>query len=247
MRPRVIPSLLLDDGRFVKTVRFSDPVYVGDPVNVLSIFNHFEVDEILILGVSESRKGRPPPIELLEHLAAECTIPLSYGGGITSLEEAGRILGAGYEKVLVNSVAATRPEVVTAISERFGTQAVIGGVDARRGPGGTYTAWARSGTEPMGRSAADQAGRLQELGAGEIFVNSIDRDGTRDGYDTDLIRSVSSAVTTPVIACGGAGRRSDLALAINQGNASAAAAGSLFVFQGAGRGVLINFPSPPEL
>ena len=245
MTPRIIPCLLLVGERFVKTTRFSDPVYVGDPVNVLSIFNSFEVDEIVLLDITATLEGRSPQLDLIAHLATECLIPLSYGGGVTTTDDASRILEAGLEKVVLGTVLAENPDLATDIADRHGSQAVMASLDVRREED-RHAVFVRSGRDRIADDAATQARRLQDLGVGEILLQSIDRDGTMEGYDLDVISAVSAAVTIPVVACGGAGKRAQLRDAITAG-ASAAAAGSLFVFQGRQRGVLINFPSRAQL
>ena len=244
--PRVIPTLLLDDDAFVKTVRFGNSTYVGDPVNVINIFNRFEVDEIVLLDISATSRGAEPNFELLEQLASECWVPLSYGGGIRTYEEARRILSIGVEKVVIGTALDTRPELVREIAETHGRQAVVASIDVRR-QGDQAAVFVERGTRQVSADAVAWACRAVELGVGEVLLNSIDRDGMMSGYDLDLIAAVCGAVTVPVIACGGAGKRTDLALPVRRSGAAAVGAGSLFVFQGHGRGVLVNFPERPEL
>ena len=244
--PRVIPCLVLDDEAMVKTVRFEHSAYLGDPINVINLFNRFEVDEIALLDVRATVERRPPPFELIERLAAECWVPLSYGGGIRSLDDVRAILGSGVEKVILGTAAVDQPELIGAAADVFGSQAVIVAVDARVADG-AYAAFVESGRRAVGLDPAEHARRAASRGAGEILVTSIDRDGTMEGYDLDLIRRVADAVDVPVIACGGAGDRSDLAVPIRRAGASAVAAGSLFVFRGRERGVLINFPERSQL
>lgn len=243
--PRVIPCLLLDDDGMVKTVRFEDPRYVGDPVNVINLFNRFEVDEISLLDIRATVEGREPSYDLIEHLASECWVPLSYGGGIGHIEQIRRILSLGVEKVVIGRAAASDPAFISAAASIFGSQAVIVSVDVRR-RGSRYEVFVESGRRGTGITHEDYARRAEALGAGELLLNAVDRDGVMAGYDLDLIRSVSAAVTIPVIACGGAGERTDLRLALDAG-ASAVAAGSLFVYRGRERGVLVNFPERPAL
>jgi imidazole glycerol-phosphate synthase subunit HisF len=239
--PRVIPCLLVDDEAMVKTVRFEEGVYLGDPVNVINLFNRFEVDEITLLDVRATVEDRAPVFDLIEHLAAECWVPLSYGGGIRTIDDVRRILSSGVEKVVLGTAAADNPALITEAARVFGAQAVIVAVDARRTSNGAYETYVASGTRPLGLDPASYARLAASYGAGEILVTSIDRDGTMEGYDVELIRLVAGSVDVPVIACGGAGDRSDIAVPIQAG-ASAVAAGSIFVFQGPERGVLINFP-----
>ena len=243
----MIPCLLLDDEAMVKTIGFEDAAYLGDPINVINLFNRFEVDEIALLDVRATVEGRPPPFELIERMAAECWVPLSYGGGITSLDDVRTVLSSGVEKVILGTVAADRAELIGEAAAVFGSQAVIVAVDSRRLPDGGYGTFVESGRRPLGVDPAEYARRAARHGAGEILVTSVDRDGTMEGYDLDLIRLVSDAVDVPVIACGGAGERSHLAIPIVAAGASAVAAGSLFVFRGRERGVLINFPDRPQL
>lgn len=241
--PRVIPALLLDGGLMVKTVEYRDPTYVGDPVNVVNLFNQFEVDEICLLDIGATRSGSGPDLALVKHLADECWVPLSYGGGIATLDQASAVLAVGIEKVVLGTAAFEKPDLVSAIAERFGTQAVIVSVDVRR-PGGREPAevFVGNATIATGEQPGPYARRMEELGAGEILLNAVDRDGTMSGYDLELISAVSAAVTLPVIASGGAASRDDLPGPIRAG-ASAVAAGSLFVFQGRSRAVLVNFPT----
>jgi cyclase len=230
----------------VKTTRFGDINYLGDPVNIINLFNRFEVDEIVLLDVRATVEGREPPFELIDRLAAECWVPLTYGGGIRSLEGAKRVFGCGVEKVVLGTVAADDPAVVTQIATAYGAQAVVVSVDAKAKRRGRYETRVASGTRAVGADPVQWAVRAEGLGAGEVFLNAIDRDGTMDGYDLELVRLVSGAVGVPVIACGGAGSRPELPGPVEAG-ASAVAAGSIFVYQGRERGVLVNFPERDQL
>lgn len=227
----------------VKTVRYKDPDYLGDAINIINLFNRFEVDEIALLDIGATRGNRPPPFELIERLASECWVPLSYGGGIRTLEHARTILSIGVEKIVLGTIAADDPGLVSRAAATFGNQAVIVSIDARSSRGGGYEVFVESGTRALGMDPVAAARRAEELGAGEILLNAVDRDGTMEGYDLDLIRGVTAAVRIPVIACGGAGDRTDLARPIREAGAAAVAAGSLFVYQGRERGVLVNFPA----
>lgn len=226
----------------VKTIAFDDPAYLGDPINIINLFNRFEVDEIALLDIRATRDGRRPQTDLIESLASECWVPLSYGGGIRSLEDAQEILTVGVEKVVLGTITADDPNVVTAVSSVFGRQAVVVAVDARDVGGGRYEVFVNSGTRPLRTDPMTYARQAEKLGAGEILLTAIHRDGTMNGYDLELIRRVTAAVDIPVIACGGAGSRTDLALPIREAGAAAVAAGSIFVYQGRERGVLVNFP-----
>jgi imidazole glycerol-phosphate synthase subunit HisF len=245
-RARVIPCLLLSGERLVKTVRFRDSIYVGDPINAVKIFNDREVDELAILDISATRERRDPPFEHLQAIAGECFMPLSYGGGIRTIDQARRLFGLGVEKVLLNTAAAEDPALLTAIADEYGSQAVIAGIDVKKDWLGRTRVFTRAGSVNTGRSPVEYAKAMADRGAGEILMNAIDRDGTMAGYDLDLIREMSAAVSIPLVACGGAGSIAHLAAAIDAG-ASAVAAGSLFVFAGPRRAVLINYPSAAEL
>lgn len=246
MRPRVIPCLLLQGRGLVKTVRFRQPRYVGDPVNAVRIFNEKDVDELLVLDIAATAERRQPPVEIVRELASECFMPLAFGGGVRDLASAERLFAAGVEKVVVNTAAVERPQVIEDLSRRFGAQSVVVSIDVGRSWWGRERVLIRGGRVATRLSPVDHARDAEARGAGEIFLTDISRDGTGDGYDLDLVGRVSAAVTVPVVACGGAGRVEDLADAVKAG-ASAAAAGSLFVFTGRQRAVLINYPSPSEL
>jgi cyclase len=246
IRPRVIPALLLKGQGLVKTVKFKDPKYLGDPINIVRIFNDKEVDELIFLDITATNEKRRPPFEALSKITSECFMPLGYGGGIRSLEDVRTLLGLGVEKVILNTAAVEMPELVTEAAAYAGSQAVVISIDVKRSLLGKYEVFTHSGLQGTGLDVVRHAQEMERRGAGELFVNSIDRDGTMQGYDLDLVRRVAQAVNTPVVACGGAGKVEHLAEAIRAG-ASAAAAGSMFVFQGPLRGVLISYPSQEEL
>lgn len=246
-RPRVIPCLLIKGFGLVKTRKFKDPIYVGDPINAVRIFNEKEVDELLVLDIEASVHKREPNFEMIEELAGECFMPLCYGGGVTSYQQVKRLIRSGVEKVAINTAAVTSLQVISEASAAFGSQAVVGAIDVRRNMLGRPKVVAASATIDTGMSPREHAMHLVEAGAGEILLNSVDRDGTYLGYDIELIQSVSAAVTVPVVACGGAGEYSHFAEAITKGGASAVAAGSLFVFYGKHHAVLINYPSQSEM
>jgi len=246
IRPRVIPALLLKGQGLVKTVKFKDPKYLGDPINIVKIFNDKEVDELIFLDITATNEKRRPPFERLGKITSECFMPLGYGGGIRSLEDVKTLLGLGIEKVILNTAAVEIPELVAEAAGYAGSQAVVISMDVKRSLLGKYEVFTHSGTKGSGLDPVQHAQEMEKRGAGELFVNSIDRDGMMQGYDLDLVRRVAEAVSIPVIACGGAGNIQHLADAIQQGGASAAAAGSMFVFQGPLRGVLISYPSQEE-
>lgn len=247
LRTRVIPCLLLRGHGLVKTKRFKDAVYVGDPVNAVRIFSEKEVDELVLLDIDASREGREPNYELVAEIAGECFMPVAYGGGVRTLEQVRKLIRSGVEKVVVNSAAYASIEVIRAAADVFGSQAVVGAVDVKKPLFGGWKPMAKSGTVDAGVALDAHVQALVKAGVGELFINSIDRDGMMGGFDLELIRRVASAVDVPVIACGGAGSVEHLREAVHQGGASAVAAGSLFVFHGKHRAVLINYPSAAEL
>lgn len=243
--PRVIPVLLVSDGYLVKPVKFQGEKYIGDPINAVRIFNEKQVDELVICDIDASAKGTGVNWTLIEEIASEAFMPVGYGGGVATAADAKRIAGIGIEKVVVGAAAIANPGVVEEISAALGASSTVVSVDARRRLG-RYDSFTVSGTKRSGIAPVDAAVRAQELGAGEILLSSIDREGTFSGYDLGLIEQVALAVTVPVIALGGASGLPDLAAALDAG-ASAAAAGSMFVLNGKHRAVLITYPSPAEL
>lgn len=244
---RIIPSLLLQGAGFYKTTRFKNPVYLGDPINILKIFNEKEVDEIAILDITATRERREPSYELLQDIASECFMPLAYGGGITSVAQIKHLFQIGFEKVIINSAAFEQPELVTEAAQAFGSQSILVCIDVRKSLFGGYEVVTESATKKTKWKPETWAQRVAELGAGEIIVNSVDRDGTMTGYDLDLITCVAEAVNVPVIASGGARTVEDFSDAVKKGHASACAAGAMFVFQGRHRAVLINVPSRRDI
>ncbi len=247
IRPRVIPALLLQGQGLVKTVKFKDPTYLGDPINIVRIFNDKEVDELVFLDITATKEDRPPSFEMLANITSECFMPLGYGGGIRSMSDVQKLLGIGIEKVILNTSAVEDPALVRSAADFAGSSSVVISMDVKKNFLGKYEIHTQSGKKSTGLDPVRYAVEMEKQGAGELFINSIDRDGTMQGYDLDLIKRVADAVSIPVVACGGAGRLQDLADAINIGGASAAAAGSLFVFQGPLRGVLISYPSQDDL
>ena len=229
LKRRVIPVLLLRNGRMVKGRRFSDYRDTGDPRTAVRIYSAQDADELVFLDIQASLQSRAVMIDIVHAAAAECFMPLAAGGGVTSLEDIRRLLLAGADKVVVNTAAVTHPDLITSAAERFGTQCIVAGVDYRSEPDGSRV-WSRCGTEATTLDPVDHAMRLVELGAGEIFLNSIDRDGMMEGYDLDIADQVARAVTVPVIVCGGAGNFQHLADAFEKTAVSAAACASLFHF-----------------
>ncbi len=246
MRPRVIPTLLLRHAGLVKTVKFADAKYVGDPINAVRIFNDKEVDELLFLDVGSAVQAAGPNFELLSDIASEAFMPFGYGGGIRTIEQVRRLFGLGVEKVVLNRAAVEDPSLVERAASLAGSSSVVVGIDVRRRLFGRPEVVAASATLRTGRDPVAHAVEMERRGAGELFLQSVDRDGTQTGYDEALIADVSAAVSIPVIAAGGAGSVADLAKAVAAG-ASAAAAGSLFVFRGRHRAVLITYPTEQDL
>lgn len=246
LRIRVIPCLLLKSGGLVKTTRFRKPRYIGDPMNAVRIFNEKFVDEIILLDIEASRQRRKPDLRLIEKIVSEAFMPVCYGGGIASVDDAGALLATGVEKVAVNSAAIVDPGLVSRLAERFGSQSVVAALDIRRSFGRLRVA-NHTGRSRVRETPVEHARRLEALGAGELLVTSVDRDGTMDGYDVAGLRELAAAVQIPVIACGGAGRLEHLVEVVEKAGVSAAAAGSLFVYRGVHRAVLINYPGQDEL
>ena len=240
---RIIPVLLLKDGGLYKTVRFAKDNYVGDPINTVKIFNEKEADELVLLDYHASRDKRAPDFRKIAEIAGEAFMPMAYGGGIDSLETARKVFDGGFEKVVLNSVLPNNLSILREIGNIYGAQSVVAGIDVKRNFFGKQKVYSVSGTRKTDLDPVEWARTLEEAGAGEIFLNSIDRDGTWEGYDIPLIKAVSAAVRIPVVACGGAGSMADFEKAVREGGASAVAAGSLFVYQRKGMGVLVNFPA----
>lgn len=246
-RTRIIPCLLLRDQSLVKTVQFNKFEYIGDPLNTCRIFNELEVDEMTVLDILASREGKEPNYKLLKEIASECFMPLSYGGGIKNLSQAEKIFNIGYEKVVVNTAALNNPSLIREISNVFGNQSVIVSIDARQNLFRKYDVFSHAGTVNTKKDPVEWAKEAESQGAGEILITNISREGTWKGFDIDLIKKISDAVTVPVIAHGGAGTVSDIVDAVKDGNASAVALGSMVVFQNKGMGVLVNFPQDQAL
>ncbi|MGD9601765.1 MAG: AglZ/HisF2 family acetamidino modification protein [Gammaproteobacteria bacterium] len=247
MKTRVIPVLLLQGQGLVKTVRFKDPTYIGDPINSIRIFNEKEVDELVFLDISATAEGREPNYQIIEDIAGEAFMPLAYGGGVGNLEQAQRIFALGFEKIVLSAATYDNERLITELVGRYGSSSVVACVDCKRNLFGRHELFTHNGKVRRKRKLVEHVKRLAELGVGEIIVNSIDRDGTQRGYDIELIASVAGAVAVPVVACGGASGVEDFEHAVSQGGASAVAAGSLFVFKGPHRAVLINYPDRGEL
>lgn len=242
LQTRVIPCLQLVNDSLVKTVKFDNYGYIGDPINTVRIFNELEVDELSFLDIRASVQNREPNLELLRHIADECFMPLSYGGGIRTFETAQKILSIGFEKVILNTQAYKQPQLIKKLSGYFGAQAIIGSIDIRKNLFGKYRVYINDGTEKINIDPVEWAQQLADMGAGELLVTSIDKDGSWEGYDTEITRKIAHSVSVPVIANGGAGNLEHIKDVITNSGASAAALGSLVVYQKKGMGVLINFP-----
>jgi cyclase len=245
-RVRIIPVLLLNKGGLYKTINFKNPRYIGDPINSVKIFNEKEADELLLLDYTASVEKRGPDFSKIAEIAGEAFMPMAYGGGVRTLDEAKKVFDSGFEKVVLNSVLFQDLGLVEKIGAIYGAQAVVGCIDCRKSFLSSNKAYSYSGTKKNSYSPLEWAKKLEEAGIGEIIINSIDRDGTWAGYDLELISEVSHKVNVPVIACGGAGSADDFKAAVQAG-CSAVAAGSLFVYQKKGMGVLISFPSTLQL
>jgi imidazole glycerol-phosphate synthase subunit HisF len=239
--PRVIPALLLKNAGLVKTVRFDKSKYIGDPINAVRIFNDKEVDELTFLDISASQEGRGPNFSLIKRIAGEAFMPFGYGGGIMNIDQIKQLFALGVEKVVLNTAAFHQPELVSEAASLAGSSSVVVSVDVRHKLLRGARCYVKSGSVDTKEAPAAYAARMEELGAGEVLLTSIDREGTMSGYDTDLIRKVSQSIQIPVVALGGASGIGDLAAAIEAG-ASAVAAGSMFVFHGRRRAVLITYP-----
>lgn len=245
-RIRVIPVLLIHEGGLVKTLKFKKPVYVGDPINAVKIFNEKEIDEIVVLDIDASKENRGPRMEQIAEIAGEAFIPLAYGGGIKNIEQVKELFYIGVEKVIFNYQAFHNPQLIYQSAKVVGSQSVVLSMDVKKNLFGKYKVYTKNGTENTNLDPVDFAKRMEEAGAGELFLNSIDRDGTFSGYDLELLERINEVLSIPVIICGGAGSVDDFAKAVRHG-ASAVAAGSLFVFQRPHRAVLISYPSQEEL
>lgn len=243
LRPRVIPCLLVRRGGLVKTRKFKDDKYVGDPINAVRIFNEKEADELIVLDIDASVESREPDYAMIAHLAEECRMPLCYGGGVTSVDQAKRIMSLGVEKVALSSGALARPTLISEMAEQVGRQSVVVVLDVKKTFLGRYRVFTNNGKKDTGRSPIDCAKDFERLGAGEVVLNSIDLDGAMTGYDLVLARELREAVHVPITLLGGAGSFADLTAAAQSLGIVGLAAGSLFVFKGPYRAVLISYLS----
>ena len=244
LRPRIIPCLLVSNKGLVKTINFKNPKYVGDPINAVRIFNEKEVDELTILDIDASRLNNEPDYKSIENWASECRMPLCYGGGIKTVEQAQRIFSLGVEKVAISSAAIENPKIITEIAERVGNQSVVVVVDVKRKAFRGYDVYTINGTIKSSVKPLTFIEQAEKLGAGEIVLNSIDMDGTMKGYDIEFIKQVREKIKTPLTALGGAGSLEHISELLKEFKIIGASAGSLFVFKGIYRAVLINYPDP---
>ncbi len=247
LRPRIIPCLLIKDKGLVKTIKFDKPKYVGDPINAVRIFNEKEVDELMVVDIDATSNGRAPDFKVIENLAAECRMPLCYAGGIKTVEQAQKIIGLGVEKVALSSAAVADPTLVSRIAKEIGSQSVAVVMDIKKKMlGSNYEIYTHNGKKKTGKCPIVFAKQLEAAGVGEIILNSIDCDGVMKGYDFSLIAKIREVINVPLTVLGGAGSLQDICKLIRAYGIIGAAAGSLFVFKGIYRAVLINYPNRSE-
>lgn len=246
LETRVIPCLLLQDRGLVKTVNFKNPNYIGDPINTVKIFNDKEVDEIVILDIGATAQNKEPDLELLKEIASEAFMPLTYGGGIKTIEQMHQIFNAGYEKICTSSLLFEKPELIKKAVSTFGAQSVVGCIDVKNNFFSGRTVFTHNGKRAIKKSLEEIINHIKDLEIGELIVNSITKDGTLQGYDHELIKQVSEKMTIPVIPVGGASGLADFSIAVKNG-ASAVAAGSFFVYNGIHKAVLISYPQRAEI
>jgi cyclase len=246
LRYRVIPTLLLKNGGLVKTTRFKKPVYIGDPINAVKIFNEKEVDELILFDITATNEKRVPNYRMIEEIVSEAFMPIGYGGGINKLDQIEKLYSLGIEKVILNTVAHSNSELIRQAAKIFGSQSIVIAIDVKKDFLGKNWIYTNSGNKKQKENLQEFLQLMVQSGAGEVIINSIDRDGTLKGYDIDLIRDVSKNLSIPVVASGGAGKIEDFSEAIKAG-ASALAAGAMFVFQGIKKAVLISYPGYSSL
>ncbi|PPD30406.1 MAG: imidazole glycerol phosphate synthase subunit HisF [Hyphomicrobium sp.] len=242
LRPRIIPCLLIHNNGLVKSLRFTDYKYVGDPINAVKIFNEKEADELIVLDIDATAEGREPNYKMIAHLANECRMPLCYGGGVKTAAQAKQLVRLGVEKVAVSSAAIEQPDLIPRIADEVGRQSCVVVLDVRQTAGGAYEVFTHNGRKATGREPVAFARELAKVGAGEIVVNSIDRDGVMKGYDVPLARRLKDSIDVPISVLGGAGTLDHVRELISACGVIGAAAGSMFVFKGSLRAVLINYP-----
>lgn len=248
-RPRIIPVLTLKGKGLVKTIKFDKKRarYIGDPINAVHIFNGLEADELIFLDITATLEGRCISSELVKSIGEEAYMPFAVGGGITKINQIHQLISAGAEKVIINTSCVKSPELISEASRQFGNQSIVAAMDIKKNLFGKLKIYINDGSKQVNTDIEQHIRILEEAGAGELFINSIDRDGTVSGYDLDLVKFITDMIKIPVIACGGARTLSDLAKVTKQSKASAAAAGSMFVYHGSRNAVLINYPDNQEL
>ena len=243
LRPRIIPSLLFQNKGLVKTVNFKSPKYVGDPINAVRIFNEKEVDELAFFDIDATVRNKEPDYALIEKLANQSRMPLCYGGGVKTVEQAQRIFGLGIEKIALSSSVVQDPSLIPAIVERVGSQSVIVALDVKKKRFGGYEVYTHNGKRSTGINPFKFASEVEKLGAGEILINSIDQDGTMNGYDMNLVDKIAETISIPLTVLGGAGSLTDIEKIIQKHGIIGVGVGSLFVFKGPYKAVLINYPT----
>ncbi len=247
LNPRIIPCLLVRNKGLVKTVKFQEAKYVGDPLNAVRIFNEKSVDELVVLDIDATVENIEPDYKMIEHLAAECSMPLCYGGGIKTADQALRIFSLGVEKIALSSAAVENPNLIHEISKSVGIQSVIIVLDVKKKKlRNEYALFTHNGKKKTGLNILDFARKVERIGCGEIIINSIDQDGVMKGYDTNIINKIRNEISTPITVLGGAGSLNDIGQIINKYGIIGVAAGSIFVFKGKYKAVLINYPNPDE-
>ena len=244
-RPRVIPVLLLKNLGLVKSVEFKNYKYIGDPMNAVRIFNEMKADELVFLDIEATRQNRLISLDFVREIGEEANMPFAVGGGIKTIEDIRKLTNAGAEKVVINS-AASDVDFIKMAAREFGSSTIVVCIDVKKKLFGGLRAWTNGGSKSMNYSPIEFAQKIEECGAGELIIQSIDRDGTMEGYDVDLIREVSQSVSIPVVALGGAGNLNHMKDATQKGYANGVAAGSMFVYQGSNKGVLINYLSQQD-
>jgi cyclase len=247
LQTRIIPCLQLIGESLVKTVKFGNHQYIGDPLNTVRIFNELEVDELCFQDIRATKENRHPPIELLKQIANEAFMPMAYGGGIKTFEQAKEILSIGFEKIIINTAAVKTPHLISQIADHFGAQAMVGSIDVKKNLLGQYQVYITDGTEKTSKDPVIWAKELEHLGVGELLLTSMDRDGTWAGFDIPITEKITQSVGIPVIANGGAGNITHIDEVLNKAHASAVALGSMVVYQKKGMGVLVNFPDKKKL
>jgi len=245
--PRIIPVLLLKGKGLVKTVKFKNPTYIGDPINAVKIFNDMKADELVFLDITATKEGRSISTDIVKDIGDEAFMPFGYGGGIKNVNQIEQILKAGAEKVIINTEAILNLKIINESSKIFGSQSIVVSIDVKKSFFGKYEVWIKGGKENTRKNPIELAKQAEQMGAGELIINSIDLDGMMTGYDNKLLKSIAEVVSIPIVACGGAGNLLHLKEGYSEGKVHALAAGSMFVFHGPRRAVLINYPSKSEV